>query len=298
MSDRTPALRSLQGLLARRDDLAEWAPADRLEAILIQSPGQPTREERGRLLASYRRRGYAWFELGVEPEAAARGIVDLAAALALGQAFVPPLYHAPGTAALYDDLGVNVLAAAEPSRQPACHPTFESRTSLELHTDGTLQALGEIPTTTLFCQTPARCGGESTIFHSVNAFLRLAAGFPELASCLLDDRALVRHATVNGSRASCPGPVFMLRNGEVLSRYSTTPRDQWAFDEVSGLREAYAALEELVRPPYLTQIRLAAGQGLLLANDKVAHGRTAFEDGDEPRRMLRALFRRRPSGSR
>jgi hypothetical protein len=294
MADMALTRREIEALLAHVDLSGGEGPEADRGPTFIESPSQLSDGERKRILEDYRHRGYAWFVLDIAPEDAAQALIDLSAALELGPSFVPPLYNSPGTQGFYDALGVNLLTAAASAHQPS-HPTFESRAALELHSDGTLQAMGEIPSAILFCVTPAERGGETTIFHGANAFLHLARERPDLTCALLDDRALTRHATVNGSHAICAGPVFELRDAEVLSRYSTTPRDRWAFGEVDLLQEAFEALAEFVRPPHLIQIRLEAGQGVVLANDKVAHGRSSFEDSfARTRLMLRALFLRRP----
>lgn len=251
---------------------------------------------RDRLLADYATRGYARFDLCGDAPDASRALVRLARGLGLGKPFVPPLYRGARSRSLYDAAGVNVVQASGGEQEPA-HPAFASRTPLELHTDGTLQPIGQVPTALLYCVRPAYQGGETLLFHATGAFLALAAAEPRLAGALLDERALARHATVDGSRASSLGPVFAYRGGEVLSRYSTTPGDEWRYGEVGGLLAAHRALAELARPPsrFVTTVRLAAGQGLLFANDTIAHGRTAFADRPEaPRCMLRALFLRRP----
>lgn len=266
----------------------------------VRLAGGPSAADVDRLGLDYRRHGYARFELAEPPEDVASALLDLAAVLALGDPFVPPLYAGGDTAALYDRRGVNRVTIADAGHTGESHPAFESRSALDLHTDGTLQRAGEIPSAILYCVRPAAEGGESTVFAAVDAFLGLAAEEPELAAPLLDPRSLTRCATVGGSRATATGSVFTVAGGEVMTRYSTTPRDRWEVGRVPGLEPARRAMESLAEPAagFYSCFRLAAGEGVILANDKVAHGRTGFADTPGARReMRRVLFSRRPGGS-
>jgi hypothetical protein len=266
------------------------------EFIRLATDHVPPDSALERIVEQYSDRGFALFEFFPGGELG-RALVGLAEALALGSPFVPPVYHGPMTAQLYDASGVNVIEAPRAEVSGSAHPGFQSRGALEFHTDGTLQLLGLVPTAALVCATPAGAGGESTLFDGPSAFASLAGETPHLAEALLHPAALARRATVNGSQETAVGPVFALRNGEILSRYSVTPRDQWNTDEIRWLREAYDALWNLAQPGsrYYSEIRLGAGQGILIANDKLSHGRTAFQDDPGAgRQMLRALFTRRP----
>lgn len=251
---------------------------------------------RARLVEEYRTRGFAIFRLASGKETDRSSIPALADALGLEAPFVPPLYGAAVGSGFYDVSGVNTVTAAR-AGQATSHPAFESFAALELHTDGTLQQLGEIPTSILLCARAAKVGGMTVLFDAVNAFAELGVREPSLTRPLLDPRALTRHATVDGSRAASTGPVFAAVEGEILSRYSTTARDEWNFAEVEGLRAAHAELALMTAPssPHLQRFRLRSGEGIVFANDRLAHGRTAFRDDPaRPRLMLRGLFLRRP----
>ena len=244
----------------------------------------------------YDRRGYSLFSC-VRPWDA--GVVQFVAeALGLGRPFVPSLYTADSATQFYEHAGVNVITTAPDSRA-ADHPAFGSRDALELHTDATLEAIGRVKSAMLFCMAPAADGGRTTLFRASAAFVEIARRERGLAAALLAEDGLVRHATVGRARRAHVGPVFAFQNGEVLSRYSATARDEWAFDSVPRLKEAFGALEALARPGsgFYTELPLDTGQGILIANDRVAHGRTSFRDRpDVPRRMLRALYLGRPRG--
>jgi hypothetical protein len=249
-----------------------------------------------KIVSDYERQGYALFhydghELGHSGEQA---ISNLAMWLNLGLPFVPPVYRS-GPSELYKYEGINRVSA-NPIMSES-HVGFSSQNELELHTDGTLQRIGEIPSTLLFCVNPAVQGGDTIIFNAVAAFKEIMARHPNFGFALLNERALERHAPIGGRDARSLGPVFAERDDEILNRYSVSQRDFWMFTEVQNLRHARTCLAELAKPhsPLVAQFRVAAGQGILIANDKVSHGRTSFTDDPMmPRLFLRALFNNRP----
>ena len=263
-------------------------------SVCLDASTQLADAARTAILNEYYQRGFALFQLDLAERDPAAVLHDFTQALNLGAPFVPPLYQFSNST-LYDERGFSTLAPVH--NDESHHPVFGSTDSLELHTDGTLQQIGEIPTSVLFCVSPADTGGATTVFQAVNAFLALQDSDPALAAALLDQRALTKHASVNGSREVCNGPVFAYSDGELVTRYSVTDRDRWNDDEVSRLADAKNALARLAEwgTPYFHQITLGRGQGIILANDKVSHGRTGFSNSPhEPRRMLRVLFSRKP----
>lgn len=267
-----------------------------LDVVPIESPTGVTREVRATLLNDYFTYGFGLFQIVSVPDDPSQLLADLADALGLGPPFIPALY-ASSNVGLYNSFGINAVIAGPRPQSPMAHPAFGSRSALELHTDGTLQPIGHVRTVLLFCVRPAWQGGDSTIFRAVSEFSILEKTQRNLSAALLDSRALTRRATVNGSRASCVGPVYAFEGKDVLTRFSLTNSDEWAVDEVPYLREAKQSLMVAAQfgSPNYVQIRLQRGQGLLIANDKVAHGRTEFEDGGGWfRHMLRGLYRFRP----
>lgn len=263
--------------------------------VEIDATGQPTDAARLSVLEDYGTFGYALFQLASGWQNPSRALHTFAQALNLGEAFVPPLYQFSNSN-LYDDLGISTLTAVQNGEPYFSHPVFGSTAALELHTDGTLQDINEIPTSVLFSVVQAVQGGETIVFQAVKAFLELQTAEPRLAAALLDNGALTKQASVNGSRETCTGPVFAYQDGEWLTRYSVTIRDGWNINEVEHLLEAKNALAGFAQSgsPFYHQIRLDAGQGIILANNKVAHGRAGFSDSTgAARRMLRVLFARR-----
>jgi Taurine catabolism dioxygenase TauD, TfdA family len=264
--------------------------------VAIDSTGQPTDTARSAILEDYHALGFALFQLDSGERNPAEVLRDFTGSLNLGEAFVPPLYQFSNST-LYDDLGMSTLAVVPGDDPNSSHPVFGSTDPLELHTDGTLQAIDEIPTSILFCVSPANRGGETTIFQAVKAFAALREDDESLASALLDSRALTKRASVNGSRAACQGPVFAFHEGVLLTRYSVSKRDHWNVEVVERLLDAKKAMAELAQAgsPYFHQLSLGARQGVILANNRVAHGRTGFFNSPEQvRRMLRVLFARQP----
>lgn len=247
------------------------------------------------LISDYREFGFALFQVTESPGDPASTLCTLASALGLSAPFVPPLYRSRED--LYAGSGINLLTTTLSKEPRGGHPAFQSRGAIELHTDGTLQALGEIPTAVLFCLLPASRGGDTILFDAVGAFADLHSREPNIAVALLDERALSRLATIGGSSEFRSGPVFAIRGEELLARYCVTPRDRWAIYEVNRLAEAKEAMAQMAKPgsPFYLTLRLEAGQGIILANDRISHGRTDFDDGDSGnRRMLRALFTSTP----
>lgn len=87
----------------------------------------------------------------------------------------------------------------------------------------------------------------------------------------------------------------------LMSQNSITATDSWrpeAADDPAALARALDFFAAAARPGSLHYLEfvLRAGQGLLLANDRISHGRLAYrDDGTSHRVLLRGLFSRRPS---
>ncbi|PZF99393.1 TauD/TfdA family dioxygenase [Micromonospora endophytica] len=217
----------------------------------------------------------------------------LADTLGLGEPFVPPLYRRPGTVQV-GAAGVSRLTAAGTHAQAPMHPAT-SAIGQNWHVDGTLQHLGEVRTTLLLCVRPAASGGQSLLFNAAAAFLDLADRDPGAAAALMTPGVLVRTATVNGSDDSTAGPGFAVIDQRLMTRYSRTHTDRWlpASTDPDAVDRALTALDDLAKPgsPYRLEFTMTAGQGIVLANSRVCHGRAPYtDDPDQPRELLRALF--------
>lgn len=270
---------------------------DALSFIQISARERLSGEAQATLIDSHNRVGFALFELASSDEEPTDPLMRFAEGIGLGKPFVPPLYRSLHVPNYYERGGFNVVTAA--SSSVASHPAFETRSGLEFHTDGTLHPIGEIRTALLFCIEPAAEGGDTTIFQACEAFQDLASTNPDLAEALLSEAALIRHTTFEGATTSSAGPVFEYIDGEICTRYSVTHRDEWNEAGIKHLREARRALALMAAPGsrYYIQLRLGVRQGILIANDRVSHGRTEFADSEkQTRKMLRSLFVNRPSG--
>lgn len=249
----------------------------------------PDHQGRRRIADCYQRCGYAIVHVpGITPTD--QHLTQLATALHLGEMFTPPLY----TASSHTAAGISQLTAATGGDHP-----FQDRAGQNVHCDGTLQHLGQIPTTLMLCVTPALEGGTSYLVNLIDAYAELRRADPEAADQLAHATALVRTSTFTAG-TSTSGPAFARdADGSWLTRYSRTDTDTYhpTPGGADALKRGLAYLEAAARPgsAFRTDFTLRAGQALVLANDRLGHGRTAFRDNlSAPRLLLRALFTRRP----
>jgi hypothetical protein len=246
------------------------------------------------VIAAYEDRGFAVFSLDDRSRRdSASALRSVAAACDLGEPLVPQMYRASN---IYEQ-GLNRIGRR--SEQPAeDHPAFFSTDGQELHSDGTLEPIGRVPTSILLCEAEALRGGATTIFNVVGAFTILKERDPEAAEALLT-ACLRRTATVGTVGETHLGPAFAERDGEIISRYSVTATDSWEARDCDPtvLARGVQALEEMAEHTGLfTEVKLRAGEGLMLANDHVSHGRRPYVDGEgRTRRLVRGLYLRRPS---
>lgn len=216
--------------------------------------------------------------------------------LSLGEAFIPKQYA--GEYNPYDAHGYNVITSPSGPEPTYLHRAFATNLSQEIHSDGTLEDIGTVKTSILYCALPAAEGGETIVFNSVAAFVDLATRDASLAYLLTYPTALRRNDFISGNFSI--GPAFSLNNGEIISRFSLDNTCDWeaGYQIHPRLREAVEYLQNLYKSPRFTvRFSLQKGQLLVLANDKVSHGRTVYADLNttNKRQMVRALFRRRPS---
>lgn len=249
----------------------------------------PDENERRRITDSYQHRGYAVVHV---PETApsAQRLRELFTALHLGEVFAPPLY----TASSHTSAGVSQLTAAAGGDHP-----FQDRAGQNVHCDGTLQNLGQIPTTLMVCVTAAAEGGSSYLVNLVDAYAELRRVDSEAADELAHDSALVRTSTFAPGHSTV-GPAFArTADGSWTTRYSRTATDTYHATSggAAAMGRALKFLDTAARlgSAFRTDFTLGSGQALILANDRLGHGRTAFrDDPNAPRLLLRALSTRRP----
>ncbi|MEV7885142.1 TauD/TfdA family dioxygenase [Streptomyces sp. NPDC002817] len=244
---------------------------------------------RRRIAAEYRQRGYAIVHVpGSTPSH--DDLAALADALGLGQPFTPLLYadsaHTLG--------GVSRLTAVP----DAAHP-FQDTAGQNVHCDGTLQLLGEIPTTVMMCAAEAADGGLSYLVNLVDAYAELRRLDAEAAAQLAHAESLVRTSTfVDGQFVAAPA-FAEEQSGRWITRYSRTATDTYRSlpGQQAALDRALAIMDAAAMPgsSYRVSFTLRAGQALVLANDRLGHGRTAYRDDPaRPRLLLRGLFTLRP----
>lgn len=229
----------------------------------------------------------------IDAEKIEQGIRSLAKALVVGDPYLPRLYD--NSASLdYSISSFNHIGG--PSRN-SNHPAFSSQTELDLHTDGTLNYLGEVRLSVLGCVTEAQHGGESILFRAGALAKQIMSEERDVLAPFLDQRAMRRHTTIGLDLKYSEGPILKQVGHEVFANYCTTPRDEWRYDVVPGLVEARSAFEaaRLDFPNFTFSFLLRSGQVLVMDNARVSHGRLGFTDSAvESRYLLRCLFRHYP----
>ncbi|WP_448202862.1 TauD/TfdA family dioxygenase [Azospirillum sp. sgz302134] len=225
----------------------------------------------------------------VERDGLAVQLVELAATLGLGEPYVPDLYQSYEGVAYSSGFGLSDIGGPSAG---ADHPAFSQDTELDLHTDGTLEPIGVVRTTMLVCIQPAQSGGETVIERTSALLEGMDAAGRRVLEPLFDSRALRRHATVKERHSD--GPVFATDgDGRIIGRYSVSPRDEWRYDDVPGLREARQLFETRLAEASGVRhaIRLTTGQALIMSNSRVSHARRRFQNAPgAPRHLMRGLF--------
>ncbi|MBT6094434.1 MAG: taurine catabolism dioxygenase TauD [Rhodospirillaceae bacterium] len=174
-----------------------------------------------------------------------------------------------------------------------------SNKQLSWHTDGYYNPTGQwVLGMLLHCVRPAKTGGESQLFDSDIAYIRLRDENPAWISALMHADTLtipandIEAGDVRGAEA---GPVFALIDGQLAMRYTHRVRSAvWRDDPLTA--EARAFLRDLLDDgdPLMVTHRLQAGEGVICNN--VLHRRTSFENPDQTgqgRLLYRARFRDR-----
>ena len=169
---------------------------------------------------------------------------------------------------------------------------------LEMHTDS---SMGEAPPTyvSLFCLRPARAGGMSIVSSAAAAHNHFLTEEPALLRRLYDvfyrDHQVYQAADAAGTNFR---PVFAWDGGlrtrfnarHIVRGYEKTGR---ALD-ADGVRAVTLMDEFLADPAHRLDLWLERGQIQVLNNRVIVHGRTTYQDADEPelRRHLVRLWLR------
>jgi hypothetical protein len=279
-------------------------PLEDLVPIEIAKGRDQLREAMHRITDRYENRGFALFDAKFN-NAGFEVVTTLAQLLHLGEPHIPPRYRNRDTISLYKG-GINIISThlhgrainqIEKVKQPVAH-AFTTANEQQPHVDGTLEEIGLIKTSILLCVSTPISGGKSIIFNSVAAFVELAERDIDAAVSLLDPRCLKRTDLDHGD--SCTGPAFLIEGEDIFTRYSTDITSSWSdgLNNVRHLKRAYAYLDEMAKPgsPFFIETKLKPGQGLIMANHKVSHGRKSYiESQSNIRIMLRGIFFNYPS---
>ncbi|MBV7509481.1 TauD/TfdA family dioxygenase [Bacillus sp. sid0103] len=255
--------------------------------VKINSLALISDDEISELVRKYNNAGFVVFEL-LNDIPNQNALLTLAKKLKLGNPYVPKIYSSKEN--IYERNGLNIIKVNE-----GPHRAFQTNNEQKIHSDGTIEEIGKIKTSILLCSKQASFGGETVIFNSVSAFYRLLEHekLEPIILSLCDLKAL-RRVAINGEKEEYIGPAFEIRNGEIISRFSLDNTCDWeyGFNNVKFLKEAYSLLVEMNTPnsPLYIETRLKCNQGIIMANDKVSHGRKEFIDENSMREMIRGLF--------
>ena len=195
---------------------------------------------------------------------------------------------------LADEDGISSLTAA-PEKSSRGYLPYSSQRLL-WHTDGYYNAPAErIRAFVLHCVQGAAAGGDNRLLDHEIAYILLRDADPAFVRALGAPDAMTIPANVEDGRVIRPaqtGPVFSTdaADGALHMRYTARTRSiEWRPDDTT--RAAVQCLNRaLAESPYVIELRLAGGQGLVCNN--VLHARSAFSD-DATRGQSRLVYRAR-----
>ena len=248
----------------------------------------------GEIIRSYHDNGFCIVEF-TQGTAGEDCLLRFSKLMNLGPTYVPAQYR---DTAVYSLRGFNVIAKDQNKGIFSQHRGFYTDQAQSIHSDGTLEEIGKVKTSLFLCILPAAKGGESIIFNSVAAFVHMVDNSSAIACSLTNPIALERCA-VNGNLSSVKGPAFSVAEGELISRFSMDNTCNWeiSFGTISHLKEAVTFLSNLCNQGsgFYIEVPLLKNQALILANDKISHGRREYLDSENHKRtLIRGLFTTRP----
>jgi alpha-ketoglutarate-dependent taurine dioxygenase len=181
------------------------------------------------------------------------------------------------------------------------HEGFESNNEQGFHVDGTVEPLGSIQTSLLYCKQPAKIGGESILFNLMGAISQLAKTDMSLIEPLFDPNALKRASTYEGINESYTGPVlgYHPNTQRLIARFAINITCQWeeGFKKVPGLERSIKQLFDMAKEgsPYSAKFQLESGTLMVMDNSRICHGRAAYTDCiEQPRIMIRGIYSQLP----
>lgn len=246
------------------------------------------------LINGFRQNGFVIFETTKDIPASDL-IMELVEELHLGGTYVTG-YNQNKFSDMFKENRLNTITNTKKGN----HVVFDNSNAQGLHSDATFEPIGKVPSTILYCEQEALVGGDTILFDSVRAFQLLQQFNSEWAEAMLHPESL-RRRSILGDTVEAVEPAFkILPNGEIISRFTVDTSSDWeyGFERVPHLEKAFGFMTALIPrgSGFSTILKLNAKQGILFANDKIAHGRTAFtDDENNPRKMIRGLYLERPS---
>ena len=268
-----------------------------MSPVVLRRAGRLTADERRAIAERLSADDFAVLDLASEPDRGPNTLRRLADSLGLGPAIVPALYReGSGYDGCYTSLGFNWVGG---DRADGDHPAFARRDAQPLHVDGTLLPLGAVRTVLLLVELAAAVGGDSIVFRSAAAMEAMRQEHPEHFAVLMSARVR-RAADIGDGDGTVEDVVFRYGpDGRIESWYSEVGRIDWYLDGASAcgrsekrLAAALACFRSYIgRHGFHYEFRLDGGNVLLLANDRVCHTRSAYQDsGVVGRRLWRGLF--------
>jgi len=280
---------------------ADYRDDNANERIAIADPNSIEGEHTQAILSKMDIYGYALIRMdGVEVSPDVLSIV--AGKLNLGNPFVPPYYN-DFKGQVEVSRGINVIGLSHDNKSRdgttiLRHNAFDTTNEQKLHVDGTVQKIGHIKTSIILCHTKAETGGLSTFFNSTAAFYDVLVSDPDAALAMMDERALSRAVDADKNNPYI-GPVFSFQEGQLVSRFSLDGTSDWTkgFQALPSLKRAYDSVVEKIYSgsPYYKELQLEGGDAVIIANMRIAHGRTAYQSyAGRERKMYRALYENYP----
>lgn len=256
----------------------------RLEDLLVtvQDARALTPQERGALLATIARAGFAVYRSLVRSE-------DPALPRQLGAQLGLQRLDANWLAG---EDGISRIAVGAANDGGGGYIPYTDR-ALGWHTDGYYHPQQRrIRGMVLHCVRPALAGGENRLLDPELAYIALRDRDSRLVEALMQPDAMTipeRTDEDGVARAAQAGPVFSVdEDGALHMRYTARTRSI-AWKDEAATRAAVHALREAMAAPSVWRLRLEAGMGLVGRN--VLHDRSAFvDDPAQPRLLLRARF--------
>ena len=188
-----------------------------------------------------------------------------------------------------DRRGIALVRVLRNTSGPEMIP-FTSR-ALKWHTDGYYNPPGHsVRAVVMHCAAPAACGGETTLLDPDLVYAAMHERDPALVEALAHPCTMTippHEAGGKTIRSARTGPVFRFLDDppHLHMRYTARTRSvSWRPD--TATHRAVAALQAAIASlsTCYVRVRFEAGEGVICNN--VLHCRTAFSDGEDPRRTI------------